>query len=235
LSRHYSREELDRAEIETIKKYSTNHFAGFNSESGGKKNFTYNKETLERMRNSRVGERNGRYGKPVSEETRRKIGQANRGYRSAWKGKKHTEDELKRIGKVRYENIRRNVAYAVVNLMAKFVIGYCSQKAHKNHWNNEFSDNNYDPEYANLKPGSFLSEISNQVLNDYTSITPIGDVVRLDDPKAKKCILDSLVKGLVKYKNQPKGESTRYRTSIYGILNKFDINEEILKEICKAY
>lgn len=148
-----------------------------------------------------------------------------------------SEDELKRIGKVRYENIRRNVAYAVVNLMVKFVTGYCSKIAHKNSWNNAFSDNNYDPEYESLKPGSFLSEISKQVLNDYTSIIPIGDnkVVRLDDPKAKKCILDSLVKGLVKYKNQPKGESTRYRTSIYGILNKFDINEEILKEICKAY
>lgn len=148
-----------------------------------------------------------------------------------------SEDELKRIGKVRYENIRRNVAYAVFDLMAKFVTGYCTKMAHKNHWNSEFGDNTYDPEYANLKPGSFLSEISNQVLNDYKSIIPIGDnkVVRLDDPNAKKCILDSLVKGLVKYKNQPKGDSTRYRTSIYGILNKFDINEEILKEICKAY
>lgn len=148
-----------------------------------------------------------------------------------------SEDELKRIGKVRYENIRRNVAYAVVNLMAKFVIGYCTKMAHRNSWNNAFGDNNYDPEYADLKPGSFLSEISNQVLNDYKSIIPVGDnkVVQLDDPKAKKCILNSLVKGLVKYKNQPKGESTRYRTSIYGILNKFDINEEILKEICKAY
>lgn len=148
-----------------------------------------------------------------------------------------SEDELKRISKVRYENIRRNVAYAVFDLMAKFVTGYCTKMVHKNSWNNAFGDNTYDPEYANLKPGSFLSEISNQVLNDYKSIIPIGDnkVVRLDDPNAKKCILDSLVKGLVKYKNQPKGDSTRYRTSIYGILNKFDINEEILKEICKAY
>lgn len=124
LSRHYSREELDRAEIETIKKYSTNHFAGFNSESGGKKNFTYNKETLERMRNSRVGERNGRYGKPVSEETRRKIGQANRGYRSAWKGKKHTEDELKRIGESNREYYRLHPerAEAISARMKKKVI-----------------------------------------------------------------------------------------------------------------
>ena len=148
-----------------------------------------------------------------------------------------SEDELKRIGKVRYENIRRNVAYAVVDLMMKFLTGYCSKMAHGKSWSNAFSDNTYDPEYESLKPGSFLSEISNQVLNDYKSLIPIGDskVVQLDDPNAKKCILDSLVKGLVKYKNQPKGDSTRYRTSIYGILNKFDINEEILKEICKAY
>jgi len=148
-----------------------------------------------------------------------------------------SEDELKRIGEVRYKNIRRNVAYAIVNLMMKFVTGYCTRMAHINTWNNVFDDNAYDPRYEDLKPGSFLSEISNQVLNDYKSTALIGDnrVVQLGDPKVKKCILDSLVKGLVKYKNQPKGESTRYRTSIYGILNKFDINEEILKEICKAY
>ena len=106
LSRHYSREELDNAEKDAIKKYSTNRFAGFNLESGGKRGFTHHRKSKEKMSVSRTGAGNGRYGKPVSEETRRKIGFANSGERSAWKGKKHTADELRRIGESNREYFR---------------------------------------------------------------------------------------------------------------------------------
>lgn len=106
LSRHYSKEELNRAERESIKKFSTNKFAGFNSESGGKSGFTVNARSRMKMSISREGERNGRYGKPVLEETRRKIGLANGGDRSAWKGKKHSLAEKEKIGKSNREYYR---------------------------------------------------------------------------------------------------------------------------------
>ena len=98
LSRHYSKEELNKAEVDAIKKYSTNKFAGYNSESGGKKGFSMHSRSRRMMSISQTGEGNGRYGKPVSEETRRKIGYANGGDRSAWKGKKHTAEERRKIG-----------------------------------------------------------------------------------------------------------------------------------------
>lgn len=106
LSRHFSKEELDKAEKDTIKKYSTNKFAGFNLESGGKRGFTHHRISKEKMSLSRTGAGNGRYGKLVSEETRRRIGYANSGERSAWKGKKHTTDELRRIGESNREYYR---------------------------------------------------------------------------------------------------------------------------------
>lgn len=98
LSRHYSKEELNNAEVDAIKKYSTNKFAGYNSESGGKKGFSMHSRSWRMMSISQTGEGNGRYGKPVSEETRRKIGYANGGDRSAWKGKKHSLAEKEKIG-----------------------------------------------------------------------------------------------------------------------------------------
>lgn len=83
LSRHFSKEELDQAEIETIKKYGTNKFAGYNSESGGKNGFSMHSRSGRMMSKSRSGKGNGRYGKPVSTETRRKIGIANGGAKTA--------------------------------------------------------------------------------------------------------------------------------------------------------
>ena len=106
LSRHYSKEELDQAEKDAIKKFSTNKYAGFNSESGGKYGFSINKRSRRMMSLSRRGEGNGRFGQPVSKETRRKIGYANGGDRSAWKGKKHSLAEKEKIGYANREYYR---------------------------------------------------------------------------------------------------------------------------------
>lgn len=97
LSRHYSQEDLDRAEIDAIKKYRTNLSCGFNSESGGKRNYVYSQVTVEKMSASRMGPKNPRYGKEVSAKTRKLIGDATRGEKSAWYGKKHTKEELRKI------------------------------------------------------------------------------------------------------------------------------------------
>lgn len=98
VARFYSQNELDKAERDYIRKFKTNGFGGFNSESGGKKGFYCTIATKKKMSDSHIGSKNGRYGKPVLEETRRKIGHANSGDRSAWKGKKHTAEELRKIG-----------------------------------------------------------------------------------------------------------------------------------------
>lgn len=99
VTRCYSQSDLDKAEKEYIKRYKTNGFGGFNVESGGKKGFFFTEDTRKKMSVSRIGDKNWRYGKPVSEETRRKIGVANSGDRSAWKGEKHTSEELRKISK----------------------------------------------------------------------------------------------------------------------------------------
>ena len=108
LSRHFSKEELYQAEIETIKKYGTNKFAGYNSESGGKNGFSMHSRSGKMMSKSRSGKGNGRYGKPVSTETRRKIGIANGGANSAWKGKKHSLEERKKIGLANREYFKQH-------------------------------------------------------------------------------------------------------------------------------
>jgi hypothetical protein len=93
-----TRKELNELEIFYIKKFdSTNPEVGYNLHKGGQGGNSLNDfaawSTLHK------GEKNGRFGKPVSEETRRKIGEANKGKVRTEETKLHISDSLKGVKK----------------------------------------------------------------------------------------------------------------------------------------
>lgn len=103
----YSREELDKLEDMYIKMYeTTNSNKGYNKKFGGS-NGKHTEESLNKMRECKIGEKNpcyGRvgeihhmYGKTHTEETKKKISQAIKGENNPFYGKVHTEETKKKI------------------------------------------------------------------------------------------------------------------------------------------
>lgn len=71
---------------------------GYNIEAGGVKRGAYSPETLEKMRQRMLGDKNPNYGKHLSDETRRKLSECNRGERHPKWGTHHSEETRKKIG-----------------------------------------------------------------------------------------------------------------------------------------
>ena len=104
-----SRKELNELEIRYIREYdATNPEVGYNIHRGGQGGNSLN--DFELWSQLHKGNRNGRYGMPVSEETRKKIGDANRGkvrteetklrISSSLKGIRRSEEHRRKISKV---------------------------------------------------------------------------------------------------------------------------------------
>lgn len=103
-----SRKELNELEIRYISEYdATNPDVGYNIHRGGQGGNSLN--DFELWSQLHKGNKNGRYGMPVSEETRKKIGDANRGkvrteetklrISSSLKGIKRSEEQKRKISK----------------------------------------------------------------------------------------------------------------------------------------
>lgn len=88
-----SEEEMDRLEIELIKKYkTTNRNYGYNLDSGGHIGHHLSKETKQKLRESHLGIK-------ASEETKKKMSDYHKNHPVAyWKGKKLSEEHKKHIG-----------------------------------------------------------------------------------------------------------------------------------------
>ena len=120
-----SKSEAEAKEIELIAQYkTTDDRYGYNVENGGKSVGRFTDATKKKISESRkgivpwnkgiprteaekakmslahigktVGEKNGNYGKPMSDEVKRKISEARKGQPSYWKGK-HISDRTKEI------------------------------------------------------------------------------------------------------------------------------------------
>jgi len=97
-----SLEELNKAEIEAIKKYSTFE-NGYNLNLGGGSNigFRHTEETRKKISESLIGENHPGYGKHRSEETKKRIGDANRGEKCYNYGKHRSEGTKRKMSKAK--------------------------------------------------------------------------------------------------------------------------------------
>lgn len=101
----YSPEEASEKEKYWINQYNTtSKECGYNIDGGGYDHKIMSDETRKIFSIAHSGEKNGRYGMPVSEETRRKISKANKG-RLAGKnnpmyGKTHTDEIKKKLSEI---------------------------------------------------------------------------------------------------------------------------------------
>ncbi len=87
ISKHNSLEELNRAEIEMIKRYNTFE-SGYNLDLGGKGSvgFKHSEKTKNKMSTSKKGKRNSNYGKVFTKEHREKLSNSHKG-KSCLRGK----------------------------------------------------------------------------------------------------------------------------------------------------
>lgn len=80
---------------------STNQEKGYNCDEGGYTKRVFSEKTREKMRQSRLGEKNWRFGTHLSEETKQKISEANKGRlvgeKNPMYGKHHTEETKEKI------------------------------------------------------------------------------------------------------------------------------------------
>ena len=83
-----SKEDMDKLECELIALYHTqDRQFGYNRESGGNSNKELSIDTKQKMRESKLGEKNPNFGKHRSEETKKKISESQKGENGFWYGK----------------------------------------------------------------------------------------------------------------------------------------------------
>lgn len=85
-------EELDLQEQNYIKTLNTLHPNGYNIRSGGSHGSIHCEASRQKMRESKLGEKNHNFGKPRSEEIKLKISEAKKGEKHHFYGKKFTEE-----------------------------------------------------------------------------------------------------------------------------------------------
>ncbi len=91
---------LDEYEIKFIDIFDTISPNGYNIRSGGSKGF-HNIESRERMRQSKLGEKNYNYGKPRTEETKRNISISKSGEKHHFFGKPLNQEHKQKLSIVR--------------------------------------------------------------------------------------------------------------------------------------
>jgi group I intron endonuclease len=97
-------EELDAMEKKYIKDLNTMHPNGYNIRSGGSNGSIHCQASREKMRQSKIGEKNHNYGKPRTEETRKRISEAKAGEKHHFYGKTFTDDHKKNCAKAHRKN-----------------------------------------------------------------------------------------------------------------------------------
>ncbi len=92
-------EELDDLETKYIEEYNSLCPNGYNIQTGGKTNKKHCDESREKMRLSKLGEKNHNFGKPRSDDTKQKISEAKSGENHHFYGKDFTYEHKLNLSK----------------------------------------------------------------------------------------------------------------------------------------
>lgn len=110
---------LDELEIEFIKKYNTLCPHGYNTSTGGTRG-KHCKESCEKMRQSKLGEKNHNFGKPRSDDTKQRIADAKKGEKHHFFGKTLSEQHKAKCAKAhRKSEEERNLPMYLVRVKAR--------------------------------------------------------------------------------------------------------------------
>lgn len=146
-----SKEEAENKEIELIAKYKTTDSRfGYNVENGGKSVGRFTEATKKKISESKkgtipwnkgiprtkeekakmslshigktVGEKNGNFGKPMSDETKKKISEAKKGQSSYWKGKhipNHVREALKEKAALKIKRVEDGKIFPSIKIASQ--------------------------------------------------------------------------------------------------------------------
>jgi group I intron endonuclease len=92
-------DKLDEYEVEYIKQYNSLYPNGYNIQTGGNKGKKHCEESREKMRQSKLGEKNFNFGKPRTDETKEKIRQSKLGEKHHFYGKELTYEHKLNLSK----------------------------------------------------------------------------------------------------------------------------------------
>lgn len=98
--------ELDAQEKKYIKEMNTLHPNGYNIRIGGSHGSLHCEASREKMRQSKLGEKNHNFGKPRSDETKKKISQAKAGENHHFFGKTFTPEHKAKCAKAHRKNAK---------------------------------------------------------------------------------------------------------------------------------
>jgi group I intron endonuclease len=107
----YSKEELDKLEIEFIKKHNAVESKDYYNLAFGGESITglhHSEETRKKMSEAQMGEKGNMYGKHHSEETKKKLSNANKNYIVSEETKKKISEATK--GKKRSDNTKKKIS-----------------------------------------------------------------------------------------------------------------------------
>ena len=90
---------LDELEVKFISEYNSLYPNGYNIQTGGNINKKHCEESREKMRLSKLGEKNHNFGKPRSDETKTKISNAKKGVNHHFFGKELTYEHKLNLSK----------------------------------------------------------------------------------------------------------------------------------------
>ena len=97
-------DKLDELEVKYIIEYNSLYPNGYNIQTGGNINKKHCEESREKMRLSKLGEKNHNFGKPRSDETKQKIRQSKLGEKHHFYGKELSYDHKLNLSKSHKSN-----------------------------------------------------------------------------------------------------------------------------------
>jgi group I intron endonuclease len=105
-------DKLDNLEVEYIKQYNSLYPNGYNIQTGGNKGKKHCEESREKMRQSKLGEKNPNFGKARTDETKEKIKQSKLGKNHHFYGKELTYEHKLNLSKAhKHDNLPMYMVY----------------------------------------------------------------------------------------------------------------------------
>lgn len=155
-----SNEELDELETKYIKEYNSVCPNGYNIQTGGGKGRKHCPESRERMRKSKLGNKNPNFGKPRTDETKQKISEAKSGSKHHFYGKHLNYEHKLNLSKAhKKDNLPMYLTHCKARPMQSQSEGYCVTN-HPNGKNKYFTSKTLSLEEKYQLALKYLNELN---------------------------------------------------------------------------